>query len=167
MNWWVGKYCMHGYSKNKTSWPLWAEHGASSEVPNFHLRSVFFVMQSNITYNLIKVNKLNMFNSIFHYYRLVIWHMLIYYAPPTSASLFWSYYCLMAAGVSSNCIISSLFWTKVGNSLQCVSVTGLQQVQEFFFFLLVYSHQIASRPHKSVCRAFTNYCFFSTAIWIL
>ena len=40
------------YSKTKTSWHLWAEHEASSTMPNFHLRAVFFVMESNIAYNL-------------------------------------------------------------------------------------------------------------------
>ena len=40
------------YSKTKTSWQLWAEHEALSAVPNFHLRAVFFVMESNIAYNL-------------------------------------------------------------------------------------------------------------------
>ena len=40
------------YSKNKTSWQLWAAHEASSTMPNFHLRAVFFVMESNIAYNL-------------------------------------------------------------------------------------------------------------------
>ena len=40
------------YSKTKTSWHLWAEHEASLTRPNFHLRAVFFVMESNIAYNL-------------------------------------------------------------------------------------------------------------------
>ena len=40
------------YSKTKTSWHLWAEHDLSSTMPNFHLRAVFFVMESNIAYNL-------------------------------------------------------------------------------------------------------------------
>ena len=34
------------YSKYKTSWHLWAEHEASLTMPNFHLRAVFFVMES-------------------------------------------------------------------------------------------------------------------------
>ena len=41
------------YSKTKASWHLWAEHEASSTMPNFHLRAVFFVMESNIAYNLV------------------------------------------------------------------------------------------------------------------
>ena len=40
------------YSKIKTSWHLWAEYEASSTMPNFHLRAVFFVMESNIAYYL-------------------------------------------------------------------------------------------------------------------
>ena len=40
------------YSKTKTSWHLWAEHEASSTMPNFHLRGVFFVMESNIAYSI-------------------------------------------------------------------------------------------------------------------
>ena len=40
------------YSKTKTSWHLWAEHEVSSTLPNFHLRAVFFVMESIIAYNL-------------------------------------------------------------------------------------------------------------------
>ena len=40
------------YSKNKTSWHLWAEHEASFTMLNYHLRAVFFVMESNIAYNL-------------------------------------------------------------------------------------------------------------------
>ena len=45
------QYLRH-YSKNKTSWHLWAKHEVSSTVPNFHLRAVFFVMESNFAYNL-------------------------------------------------------------------------------------------------------------------
>ena len=37
-----------------------------------------------------------MCHSILYQYRLVIYHMLISYAPPTSASLFWFYYSLSA-----------------------------------------------------------------------
>ena len=40
------------YSKTKTSWHLWAEPEISSTMPNFHLRAVFFVMESNIAFNL-------------------------------------------------------------------------------------------------------------------
>ena len=40
------------YSKAKTSWHLWAEHEAPYTIPNFHLRAVFFAMESNISYNL-------------------------------------------------------------------------------------------------------------------
>ena len=40
----------------------------------------------------LKVNQLNLFYSILYKYILVIWHMFIFYAPPTSASLFWFYY---------------------------------------------------------------------------
>ena len=43
---------MDNYSKTKTSWHLWAEHEVSSTMPIFHLRAVFFVMESNIAYNL-------------------------------------------------------------------------------------------------------------------
>ena len=38
-------------SKSKTSWHLWAGLEASLTMPNFHLRAVFFMMQSNIAYN--------------------------------------------------------------------------------------------------------------------
>ena len=31
---------------------LWAEHEASSTMPNFSLHAVFFVIESNIAYNL-------------------------------------------------------------------------------------------------------------------
>ena len=40
------------YIKTKTNWHLWAAHEISSTMPNFHLRAVLFVMQSNISYNL-------------------------------------------------------------------------------------------------------------------
>ena len=40
------------YSKKKKNWHLWAVHEASYTMPNFHLRAVFFVMESNIAYNL-------------------------------------------------------------------------------------------------------------------
>ena len=43
---------MSRYSKTKTSWHLWAEHESSSTMPNFNLRAIFFVMKSNIAYNL-------------------------------------------------------------------------------------------------------------------
>ena len=38
--------------KTKAIWHLWAEHEVSFTMPNFHLRAVFFVMESNIAYNL-------------------------------------------------------------------------------------------------------------------
>ena len=40
------------YSKAKKSWHLWADHEVSSTMPNFHLRAVFFEMESNIEYDL-------------------------------------------------------------------------------------------------------------------
>ena len=45
-----------------------------------------------ILHKILKVKKLNTFNIILYQYRLVILHMIISYAPPTSASLFWFYY---------------------------------------------------------------------------
>ena len=45
-------FVKYNYSKTKTSWHLWEEHEASLTMPNFHLRAVFFVMESNIAYNL-------------------------------------------------------------------------------------------------------------------
>ena len=51
---WNKNYCIKTsiVKKKKKSWHLWAEHEASSTMPNFHLRAVFIVMESNIAYNL-------------------------------------------------------------------------------------------------------------------
>ena len=43
---WVKR--IQNYSKTKTKWHLWAGHEVSSTMPNFYLRAVFFVMESNI-----------------------------------------------------------------------------------------------------------------------
>ena len=69
-----------------------AELKPSSTMPNFHIRAVFFVMDSMILHIILKVNKLYLFHSILYKYSISIWHMFISYAPPTTASLFWFYY---------------------------------------------------------------------------
>ena len=55
-------YRLSVYSKTKTSWHLWAEHEPSFTMPNFHIRAVFFVMDSII----LNVNKLNLSHSILY-----------------------------------------------------------------------------------------------------
>ena len=60
------------YSKTKTNWQLWAELEPSSTMPNFHKRSVFFVMDSIILHIILKVNKLNLFHSILYEYIISI-----------------------------------------------------------------------------------------------
>ena len=68
---------INNYSKTKTNWQLWAGHWQlwaghwqlraelkpSSTMPNFHIRAVFFVMDSIILHIILKVNKLNLFHS--------------------------------------------------------------------------------------------------------
>ena len=49
------------YSKTKTNWQFRAELKPSSAMPNFHIRDVFFLMDSIILHIILKVNKLNLF----------------------------------------------------------------------------------------------------------
>ena len=54
------------YSKTKTNWQFRAELKPSSTMPNFHIRAVFFVMESTILHIILKVNKLNLLHSILY-----------------------------------------------------------------------------------------------------
>ena len=53
------------YSKTKTNWQLRAELKTSSTMQNFHIRALFFVMDSTILHIILKV-KLNLFHSILY-----------------------------------------------------------------------------------------------------
>ena len=57
----------YNYSKTKTSWHFWSENEVSSTMPNFHLRAVFFVMESNIAYNLeSKLIEYDLYSIVFY-----------------------------------------------------------------------------------------------------